>query len=204
MMTTAVAPRQQAMLDHVLGALVRDALAQPGCCEVMVNPDGTVWSERYGQPQQCIGWQAPAVTAAVIRLVASLNQTVVHAERPSLAGTLPGGQRFQGWLPPRTKAPAYCIRVPQAQTLTREDYVPACCSAATWDVIAAAVQAGETVLVAGRMSSGKTTFMNTLIGLVSPGVRMVTIEDTAELVVAAPAAWRGTAGVGAAGGGVKR
>lgn len=178
--------RHQAMLDHVLGNVVRAALDAPQTCEVLVNPNGTIWHEQYGRDQVCIGQQAPEVTAAVIRMVAAFNGTVVHRGRPSLAGTLPGGQRFQGWVPPRTTAPAYCIRVPQAQVLTRGDYVPACCTAAVWDRMAQAIATQQTMLLVGSMSSGKTTLLNALLGLVDPRVRLVTFEDTAELVVSTP------------------
>jgi Flp pilus assembly CpaF family ATPase len=178
--------RHQTMLEHALGDLIREALAQPGCVEVEVNADGTVWHECYGAQAVQIGRQSPVVTEAVIRLVAALNQTVVHAGRPSIAGTLPGGQRFQGWVPPRTKAPAYLIRVPPTQVLTREAYVPACCSAAMWDTLVDAIVTGQTVLLAGGMSSGKTSLFNALMGVVPSDVRLVTIEDTAEGVITVP------------------
>jgi type IV secretion system protein TrbB len=179
-MSTATHQRLLAMLDHALGDLVREALAAPGTVEVLVNADGTVWHEVYGRSQVCIGRQEPHVAAAVIGLVAMLNHTVVHSAKPSLAAALPSGQRFQGWLPPRTKAPAYCIRVPQAQVLTRQDYVPQCCSGAAWDLLAQAVAARQTLLIAGLMGSGKTTLFNSLLALIPPHVRVVTVEDTAE------------------------
>jgi type IV secretion system protein VirB11 len=178
--------RQVAMLHEMLGPLVREALAQPGTVEVMVNADGTVWHETYGAAQVYLGHQDPAMAEGVIRLVAALNNTVCHRDKPSLAGTLPGGERFQGWIPPRAKAPSYCIRVHQVQVLTREHYVPTCCSVAIWDAMAQAVAARQTVLLAGRMGSGKTTLFNTLLSLIPDSVRVVTIEDTAEVSVGVP------------------
>jgi type IV secretion system protein TrbB len=185
-MTQTLADRHHAMLNHALGDLVREALAHPGTVEVMANPDTTLWRETYGAHQVLIGSQPAAVTRAVIELVAALNKTEVHAGKPSLAATLPTGERFQGWLPPRSKAPAFCIRVPKAQVLTRDDYVPACCTAEVWDLLAQAIAARETILFAGGMSSGKSTILNAMLALVPPHIRMVTIEDTAETIVTVP------------------
>lgn len=185
-MTEAMLARQAAMLTQALGALVVQALATPGTVEVMVNPDGTVWQERYGQAATCIGLQDARQTEAVIRLVAALNQAVVHAGQPTLAGTLPGGQRFQGFLPPRSKAPAFCIRIPPTHVLTREDYVPACCGPVVWEAMTQAVRAGDTILIGGGMGSGKTALLNALLAYMPPQVRTVTMEDTAELIVGVP------------------
>jgi Flp pilus assembly CpaF family ATPase len=185
-MNNTLLARQHAMLEHALGPVVRAALALRGTVEVMVNDNGTIWHEVHGAAAICIGSQEPRVTEATIRLVASCNGQAVHADAPSLAGTLPGGQRFQGFLPPRTKAPAYCIRVPQAQVLTRADYVPQCCSAETWAMIAQAVTARDNIILCGGMSSGKTTLANALARLITPGIRVCTMEDIAELSVTTP------------------
>src|SRR5215467_10701516 len=116
--------RQEAMLQHALGDVVRDALAMPGTVEIMINADGRVWHERHGAPTVCIGTQDPRQTEATIRLVATLNRKSVSVDTPSIAGVLPGGQRFQGWIPPRTTGPAYCIRCHQTEVLTQHAYVP--------------------------------------------------------------------------------
>jgi pilus assembly protein CpaF len=42
------------------------------------------------------------------------------------------------------------------------------------------------VVVAGATSSGKTTLLNALTGLLAPGERIVTLEDTAELRLTSP------------------
>ena len=38
-----------------MGQLVNSALEDPMTCEVMLNPDGRVWQERFGEPMKCIG-----------------------------------------------------------------------------------------------------------------------------------------------------
>jgi pilus assembly protein CpaF len=49
-----------------------------------------------------------------------------------------------------------------------------------------AVQTSKTILVSGATGSGKTTFFKTLIANIPPDVRLLTIEDTPELVVNSP------------------
>jgi type IV secretion system protein TrbB len=187
MSTAPMAQRHLAMLDEALGPIVREALRMPGTVEVLVNADQRIWHEVHGAPAMvCLGTQEPRLTAAAIRLIATLNGKSVHAGKPSLDAVLPGGQRFKGFLPPRTQAPAYCIRSHQAQVLTREDYVPAVMPAAVWDVLAQAVATRENILVVGGMGSGKSTLMNALIRLIPPEMRVLTIEDTAENSVSVP------------------
>ena len=38
-----------------MGQLVNSALEDPMTCEVMLNPDGRIWQERFGEPMKCIG-----------------------------------------------------------------------------------------------------------------------------------------------------
>lgn len=186
-MTMQHHPRLTAMLEDALGPLILRALAMADTTEVMVNPDGTIWHERYGQAQQeCLGMQALRATEAVIRLVATLNAKSCTFAQPTLDAVLPTGERFAGFLPPRTKGPSFCIRKPGVQVLTRDDYVPACMNAAIWDLLVQAVRDRKNVMLCGGMSSGKSTLMNALIRLIPADVRLVTMEDTAELLVGVP------------------
>jgi type IV secretion system protein VirB11 len=52
--------------------------------------------------------------------------------------------------------------------------------------LAACVRARLTVLLCGATGSGKTTMSKTLIGSIDPSERIITIEDTLELIVSQP------------------
>ena len=39
-------------LRSYAGTLVNDALDDPLTCEVMLNPDGRIWQERFGEPMK--------------------------------------------------------------------------------------------------------------------------------------------------------
>jgi type IV secretion system protein TrbB len=187
MKASKMAARHLAMLEEALGPVIREALAVPGTVEILVNPDQTIWHEVHGQDRMvCLGTQSPQATAAVIRLVATLNGKTVHADKPSLNGVLPGGQRFQGFLPPRSPAPAFCIRVHQAQVLTREDYVPSAMPATVWDLLVQAIADRLNILIVGGMASGKSTLFNALIQCIPKDIRVCTMEDTAEAMPSVP------------------
>jgi len=178
--------RWQPMLEAALGPIILDALADPRTTEIMVNPDGRIWQECHGTPMAPLGQHAPQATEAVIRLLATMNQTQVSFAQPSLDAVLPSGARFKGFLPPRTKAPAFCIRTHQTQILTKEAYVPKACSEALWDLLMQTIAQSANLLIVGKMSSGKTTLLNSLMATIPASVRLVTIEDTAETTVHVP------------------
>lgn len=178
--------RCHAMLEHALGPVILAALADPQTCEIMINIDGTIWHERHSMATVCIGIQTPMTTEAAIRLIAAINQTTIHAGHPSLEAVLPTGERVTAFMPPRTRGPALCIRSPQAQVLTREDYVPQCCSTETWAMMAQAVAARDNIILCGGMSSGKSTLANALARLIAPNVRVCTMEDVRELSPTVP------------------
>ncbi len=50
-------------------------------------------------------------------------------------------------------------------------------------LLAAAVRQRKNILVSGGTGSGKTTLLNTLIRLIEPETRIITVEDTKELIV---------------------
>jgi type IV secretion system protein VirB11 len=45
------------------------------------------------------------------------------------------------------------------------------------------IAAGEHILISGATSTGKTTFLNNILKLLSPNLRVITIEDSRELIV---------------------
>lgn len=185
-MTESLYATTAAMLDESFGPVIRAALADPQVTEIMVNPDGRLWIERQGAPMVCVGEMARPAVDTMLRLAATLDGGGTSREHPTVDATLPGGQRLHGAVPPRVRAPMVTIRTHQQQLLTRADYVPALCPAVVFDRLWQAVQARDTVLIAGMMRSGKTTFLSTLMGALGAWERVVTVEDAAELRQAVP------------------
>ena len=51
-------------LAYNCGPLFMDALKNPEVIEIMLNPDGMLWIERYGQDQEPIGTMEPVRSRA--------------------------------------------------------------------------------------------------------------------------------------------
>ncbi len=184
-LTETAEDRSRRMLRTALGPLILGRLEDPGVTEIMLNPDGRLWVDRFDQGLVPASVSVSAADAErIIRLVAHHVGVEVHAGQPRLAAELPGsGERFQGELPPLAQAPCFAIRKPASRVFTLSEYVESRVMSAehAW-ALRAAVAERSNVLVVGATSSGKTTLVNALLAesaLLSD--RIVLIEDRREL-----------------------
>lgn len=179
------AARQVRMLRTALGPVVAQALEDPDVVEVMLNPDGSLWTDRLSCGRKPTGHAlSRADGERIIRLIAThVGQEagganlVVSAELPE------SGERFEGVLPPVVFAPTFSIRKRASLVFTLDRYVHD--RVMTADQAAALRQAvldRRNVVIAGPTSSGKTTLANALLDeIAATGDRVVVIEDTTEL-----------------------
>jgi type IV secretion system protein VirB11 len=175
--------RLQVSLTRALGDDIARALADPLTVEVYRNADSRVWVEQHGIGRYVVGTIGDAEAEQAVRLVASLMGDEAHDDSPILSGTLPGGERFQGLLPPVVASPVLTIRKPAPVVYALDQYVERGVLSSAWaEVLRHAVAGRANVLVAGGTGSGKTTLLNAL--LAEPAFsssRVVVIEDTREL-----------------------
>lgn len=168
-----------------MGQLVNSALEDPMTCEVMLNPDGRIWQERFGEPMKCIGTMRSGDAEVAFRTLASLLGKTLSYDQPPLDGEYPGGFRFSGALPPIVSAPAFTIRKPASRVFTLDEYVEAgILTEHQKDALCMAVSEHQNLLVVGGTGSGKTTLANALIAEMVrqfPDERHVIIEDTREI-----------------------
>ena len=117
--------RSHRMLRTALGPLLLARLEDPGVAEVMLNPDGAVWIDRFDVGLRPADLSlSPADGERIIRLVAHHVGVEVHAGRPRLAAELPGGgERFEGLLPPLVSGPTFSLRKPASVVFPLGDYV---------------------------------------------------------------------------------
>lgn len=173
--------------------------------EVLVNRPGEVWIETAGQPLMQ-RFDAPEVTDDLMgRLAAQIARAghqAVNRQSPLLAATLPTGERVQMVGPPAARFWAMAIRRHLTTDLALEAYDRGPLTAPTLQAETAddetearrdpigflkrAVAARKTVLVSGGTSSGKTTFLNSLLKIVPAHERIVLVEDTPEIAVRQP------------------
>jgi P-type conjugative transfer ATPase TrbB len=187
---TQASSRGARMLRTALGPEIEAWLSDASVIEVMLNPDGRLWTDRLGSGIADTGRTMVAADGErIIRLVAHHVGAEVHGGCPRVSAELPdSGERFEGLLPPVVAAPSFAIRKPAVAVFTLADYVSAGVMA-NWQAaaLADAVAARKKILVAGGTSTGKTTLTNALLAEVAKtSERVVLIEDTRELQCTAP------------------
>lgn len=178
--------RVREKLARELGADIQRLLGEPDVTEIVLNPDGRMWIERFGQPMECIGVMTRANAESIMSTIASIHKTTITRERPILECELPfDGSRFEGLIPPIVAGPCFAIRRKALRVFTLDDYVASGTMTEGQRVrICAAIDAKKNIVVCGGTSSGKTTLLNALIHYVSeahPYERLILIEDTGEL-----------------------
>lgn len=187
--TEQTADRFRSMLRGALGPTILHSLDDPKVVEVMVNADGRVWTDHVGSGRDCVGVIEANRAESVIRLVADRMGEEVGRHRPVIAGTLPEtGERFQGQLPPVTRAPTFAIRKRAEIVYTLDDYEAQ--GVMTKEQVASlreAVMQHQNILIAGGTGSGKTTLANAVLAEASfQEDRVLIIEDTRELQCSSP------------------
>ena len=169
-------------------------LSEPDVIELMLNPDGTVWTDRLGSGMAPVGTMEAAAAETFIGTVASTLRSAVTRESPVLECELPvtapfDGSRFEALIPPVVASPVFAIRRKASSVFTLQDYVDdRIMTARQRTVIETAVAERKNILVVGGTTSGKTTFTNAVIDQTvraSPEHRLAIIEDTSELQCAA-------------------
>ena len=76
----------EAKIRSCAGDVINQALDDPLTCDVMVNPDGRIWQERFGEPMKCIGMMESYNLESMIRFLASILNKTVSYEQPQLDG----------------------------------------------------------------------------------------------------------------------
>ncbi len=195
-------------LDRALEPL-RSWLTNPRVIEIVANGPGVVFVEIMGEPAMQ-RHDVPGLTSTEIRhlceRVAGATDQAVNEEHPLLSAALPTGERFQGVLPPATMGGGgFAIRKQVIQKLRLADYGAMGAFDRTIVVVdedlsntdrelcallharefvaflSLAVRSRISILISGGTSSGKTTFLNTLLSEVPSEERILTIEDTREV-----------------------
>ncbi len=171
-----------------MGPIAMDALRSPDILEIMLNPCGSLWLERFGEPMFEAGRIAPELGQRIVSLVAAALGTTITREIPRVEGEFPlDGSRFEGTDRPIVPGPSFVIRKKPNRIFPLESYVDNdILENNAMDFLHEAIRRKCNILVVGGTGSGKTTFVNGMIEALSricPNDRLVTMEDTYELQV---------------------
>lgn len=188
---------------------LRAHLDRPGVVEVVVNRPEEIFVETHSGWEKIA---APGLTFKHCRslagAVATLTGQHTSENAPLLGAPLPTGERIQFVQPCATAAGivAICIRKPSSFLPRLGDFqksglfsriVPATRQLRPFEeellalkdqgrfdeFFRLAVRHHQTIVVAGKTGSGKTTFMKALVEEVPLHERLLTIEDAAELLL---------------------
>lgn len=173
-------------IKRELGKDILAALDDDSVIEIMLNDDGSLWLEKFGEEMSYIGEISFSAAKSLIGTVASYLDTSVTVEHPILECELPiDGSRFEALIPPVVTRPTFTIRKKAKKIFTLNDYVSSgILSQNQMEVLEQHIADRKNILVVGGTGSGKTTFTNAIIeGIVriTPAHRIVIIEDTAEI-----------------------
>ncbi len=174
-----------ALLKDSFGPELLEAMSDPDVVEVMLNPDGKLWIDYLSKGTELTNIKIPPERArALISTVAGTTGKTVSAKEPDVATTvLIDGSRFQGLLPPIVESPSFTIRKRASKIFTLDDYVAqGNLTERQRDILIQGIKEKKNILVAGGTGSGKTTFTNALLQIISGlGQRVILLEDTKEL-----------------------
>ncbi len=128
------------------------------------------------------------------RIVASHNNKGVDSVKNTiLSGTLFGGERIQIVLPPTTgdeKIISITIRKPSEKVFPHSFFIEngfydlLANKDEAIELIAKGIQHGKNIVICGGTGSGKTTYMKSLLEFIPKEERIISVEDTKELVFA--------------------
>ena len=193
-----IAQGQDVYLDAYLTPF-RPFLDRSSVSEIIVNKPGELWLEEAGQSAMT-RVTVPAIDDQLLKRlaeqVARITFQGISRAQPLLSATLPGGERLQVVAPPATRRhwalsirrhrmvdlPMEAWRPDGELSLTSSEMVdPAMRVSDPIGWLTQQVRQRKTILISGGTSSGKTTFLNSLLSQVSGDDRIILVEDTPEI-----------------------
>ncbi|CAN5426771.1 CpaF family protein [soil metagenome] len=152
-------------------------LADPSIDEILVNRGGEVWVERHGALEPADPIPAEAVPVVLERVLAPLGRRLDRTN-PIVDARLPDGSRVCAVIAPvAVDGTAISVRRLRHRAFPLAAFCPPTVAAVLREVL----EARCNVLVAGATSSGKTSLLASLLGLLAAHERVVVLEDTTEL-----------------------
>ena len=161
-------------------------MADPATTDILVNGPDQVFVERFGRLERtAVRFQSADHVVRVIERLAAQNGRRIDQASPMVDLRLADGSRVNATLPPISiDYPTLSIRRFGHRRLRRQDLVRNGMLSPSMDAfLALAVRGRRNILVSGGTGAGKSTLLGSLAEAIAPGERIVTIEDTAELVL---------------------
>ena len=173
-------------LRREMGTEIRNAMDDPQVIEIMLNPDGSVWTDKIGIGMTFLCSMSAVQALQMLGTVAHMLGTVINYHNPVVEGELPGdGSSVEGVIPPVVPNPSFNIRKKASAIFSLAEYIKS--GRATDEdiqILCEAISTRKNILVVGGTGTGKTTFVNAIINemkTLTPKHRLLILEDTLEL-----------------------
>ncbi len=175
------------LMDEVFGMGPLERLMDdPTISDILVNGPQEVFVERNGQlePTDIIFSDNDHVMRVIQRVVSRIGRRIDEVT-PMVDARLPDGSRINAVVPPLAlRGPTMSIRRFGAKPLAADDLISNhSVRPEMVQFLAAAVESRMSFLISGGTGAGKTTMLNAMSAFIPAHERLVTIEDSAELIL---------------------
>ena len=178
---------EKILLQEVVGlGVLDDLLRDDSISEIMINGPQAIFVEREGKLTRTpLRFSSPAALQGVVERLLQKTGRRVDESSPMVDARLADGSRVNVVVPPLALCgQAITIRKfgkrrPDLNSLIANGTL----SRAMAEFLRIAVRARRNIVVSGGTGTGKTTLLNCLSALIPEGERIVTIEDSAELLL---------------------
>lgn len=161
-------------------------MADPAVTDILVNGPDQVYIERFGRLEPTeVRFRNTDHLVRIIQRIATRVGRRIDESSPMVDARLPDGSRVNATLPPVSlDGPTLSIRRFGRQRLRREDLLRVGMMSPEMNTfLEYAVTSRKNLLISGGTGAGKTTFLGAVAEAIPAGERIVTIEDSAELIL---------------------
>jgi len=178
------------VLNEIFGlGPLEPLLADKTISDVLVNGARSVYIERRGRLEKVnIAFRDDAHLLQIIDRIVSRVGRRIDESSPMVDARLQDGSRVNAIIPPLSiDGPVLSIRRFGSEPLTIKDLIDLkALTPQLVQVLEACVKSRLNILISGGTGAGKTTMLNSLSGFIPHNERLVTIEDSAELLLQQP------------------
>ena len=178
------------ILNEIFGlGPLEPLLSDKTISDILVNGPRQVYIERRGRLERVdIRFRDDAHLMQIIDRIVSRIGRRVDESSPMVDARLQDGSRVNAIIPPLSiDGPVLSIRRFGSEPLTIKDLVDLkALTPQLVQILEACVKSRLNILISGGTGAGKTTMLNSLSGFIPHNERLVTIEDSAELLLQQP------------------
>ena len=161
-------------------------MADPAITDILVNGPNQVWVERFGRLERTdVRFRDHEQIVRVIERIAAIVGRRIDTASPMADLRLVDGSRVNATLPPVSiDGPTISIRRFGRRRLRRQDlFNLGMMSKEMLAFLDIAVRYRTNIIISGGTGAGKSTLLGALAEMIPASERIITIEDTAELIL---------------------